>query len=1164
MTRIARCIFFALLISAITFAQPVKKEFNSLLWKISGHGLATPSYVYGSMHLTDKRLFNFSDSLYYFLEHSDGFAAELDMGVLMPEIISELNGDKDSNTPIGKLVRNEWLAPYRKKLEKILQKNIEDITVRDLQKERSKFSNQLLRKGEMPTIMDVYLFDIAKRQGKWVGGIEDFEDQRKRINKEDEIMSMVDEITGNTKDANEKIEWMIQTYLSQDLDAIDLTNEIWKGAERDILIKRNTKMARRMDSIMKLRTCLFTVGAAHLPGDSGVVKLLRDRGFIVEPVYSSRKIEPGKYVYKAREIPWVKTDINEDWYSLLMPGKSEELTMAKDNASLAARLYYDMTRMNAYFSFGFPLAAGKTNNNDSIYKALAQNFSKEGKIISEKNITVNGTPGKEFVIKSRESDLRLQAFLPPSAMVLNMMAAYKYDSLFGNDASHFFESFHILKAAPAPPTMSWKTYSFPQQAFSIKFPLPYKEGQRDITADTIWKTHMYVANNITDNISYCVMTMDAKEGYYSDSDSAYFELMKKSSLERFKKDTAEWSRVSSFKGFPSYEFGIKMKYLNENLRLKTKLVNRGSRRYYIYAAYGDEESKGPKVDSFLNAFDFLPLEVSNWEYQHSPVKDISLWSPAAIHFQRGKDSSKSNTGYIIYDSVSPATIMIYKEYLSPYSWWQNDSTFFMQQAHRFLNENEDSLRDYKLIPDDKIPQADFSIEAKGTHNLKKVRLLLNGDTLYYVFAHLPADLLQSPDYTRLFNSIDITKKKPSGYHLANKTKQILRDMETGDPTSFEEAVDGLRDADFTRSDLPQLQKALLQPYRDYNSNMLYGAHGKLINKIVSIDDGTTLPYVKNNYASLKDSTEKLKYSFLYLLLKLKTKESYGLFEELIAQSLPSGGKIETLQYALTDSLELAASIFPDMLRLSTDTGFIKVLPFVANKLLDSGLVTTTSIEPYKKNFYALTEREIKRIKFEAQEYDYRATNLIKLLSHFKEPAAYQLLQQFLYLPAISTKKNAAIALVKNSQKTDPIELEKIAKDNYYRIQLYEELKEAKQEKLFPVKYYTQKLFAQSDVCQAASDDYDADSVIFIAEKTAMFRGKQEKFYLFKVVYNYEDEESEKYLGIAGPYAKVAGKIITRSDAGGVFRDEAFDPKKINAQLKEYLKQMEEYYVEEKE
>ena len=71
-------IAFVLLFYCVSFAQ-TNKNSNTLLWRISGKGLKKPSYLFGTMHLTDKKVFQLGDSVYKALEQTDGFAAELDM-----------------------------------------------------------------------------------------------------------------------------------------------------------------------------------------------------------------------------------------------------------------------------------------------------------------------------------------------------------------------------------------------------------------------------------------------------------------------------------------------------------------------------------------------------------------------------------------------------------------------------------------------------------------------------------------------------------------------------------------------------------------------------------------------------------------------------------------------------------------------------------------------------------------------------------------------------------------------------------------------------------------------------------------------------------------------------------------------------------------------------
>lgn len=68
--------FVALLLLLIpaTFltAQPVRsgKKYPALLWEITGNGMAKPSYLFGTMHVSSKLVFHLSDSFYQDIRNS--------------------------------------------------------------------------------------------------------------------------------------------------------------------------------------------------------------------------------------------------------------------------------------------------------------------------------------------------------------------------------------------------------------------------------------------------------------------------------------------------------------------------------------------------------------------------------------------------------------------------------------------------------------------------------------------------------------------------------------------------------------------------------------------------------------------------------------------------------------------------------------------------------------------------------------------------------------------------------------------------------------------------------------------------------------------------------------------------------------------------------------
>ena len=69
------CLSVLMLVSgALLFAQ--QKKYPSLFWEITGNGLQKPSYLFGTMHVSNKMVFHLSDSFYTALQRVDVVALE--------------------------------------------------------------------------------------------------------------------------------------------------------------------------------------------------------------------------------------------------------------------------------------------------------------------------------------------------------------------------------------------------------------------------------------------------------------------------------------------------------------------------------------------------------------------------------------------------------------------------------------------------------------------------------------------------------------------------------------------------------------------------------------------------------------------------------------------------------------------------------------------------------------------------------------------------------------------------------------------------------------------------------------------------------------------------------------------------------------------------------
>jgi uncharacterized protein YbaP (TraB family) len=56
--------------------KPATKKYQSLLWEITGNGLKKPSYLFGTMHVSDKLAFHLGDSFYTALKSVQVVALE--------------------------------------------------------------------------------------------------------------------------------------------------------------------------------------------------------------------------------------------------------------------------------------------------------------------------------------------------------------------------------------------------------------------------------------------------------------------------------------------------------------------------------------------------------------------------------------------------------------------------------------------------------------------------------------------------------------------------------------------------------------------------------------------------------------------------------------------------------------------------------------------------------------------------------------------------------------------------------------------------------------------------------------------------------------------------------------------------------------------------------
>ncbi len=1142
LVRLVLCLF-ALFPFALSAQQ--KEPVNSLLWRISGNGLSKPSWLYGTIHLMDKQVFDFGDSVYAALESCEGYAMELAADTIMKAAFSKLNEEK---VLLKDALTAKEFTRIKKKLQERFSKRPETVTVKEF---RSYFINSVNKPGKdgMHTIMDAYFYDAMRRQGKWVGGVEDLTDQE-GIGEDTPLKSYIEDFLNDLRGSKQTLDKMIRIYKEEDLEAVgDLEGGAGVSMLKDsIMLRRNRKMSYRMDSLARMRSTFFAVGTGHLPGDSGVINYLRKRGFTVQPVVSSRRIHANAYHFPEKEMPWVTVAAANGHYTVQLPGQPQQMEVTEESVDM--KMYADISSNMFYLSMSLE---GKDNFNiDSLFTKMVKNLNQKATIQATRSIVMDSVAGKEVIAKGTDATYRMRCYYRAPIAYLVMVGSTMDTLIHSKDAERFFQSLVMHKWVKSG-YEAWSSFVSDRHAFSLKFPgKPVAKTDPDDGSNVITTT--YSSLDVKNDAYFQCIVQDMKKGYYLTGDTTVFGAYREfiAGCEECRLPT---HRQDTIQDYPAMWSGFMRKHANANYYNKVLSLHRGNRIYHVVVTVADSVKSRQAMKDYFSSFTFQPLKESKWSKQPAPDNSFTAWSATAITpYVDTSASADKDPWYIMYDSVAPCTYYLQKTPYQPYFWVDNDTALLRRTVNNSLNYN-DSLLSYIPVSNGDYRGAEATVSLPDNHNVKKMRLLIVGDSLFTIYGIAAPEIFATGNSQRLFKDLSITHTTPSTI-FTSKAAALLKALQTADSAQFDEAKATLNLVTFAKSDLPLLHTAMLQRYQD-SSNYI-NVNNRLFSIVASFKEESTLAYVKQAWKQLPAEKEDLRYGLLGTVAGHGTAASVALAKDLLLQHPPKEGEPYHLFNPLSDSMALVAPIFPDLLPLLKDSLAAGQIIYLAQDLLDSNLLDIREVLKYKGDLYRQADKTIKGLQANTDEPDWISNHyLIRLLTKLKEPAAYQWVRKFLLQSNQSLKYSAAIALLKAGQPVEAAQLLKLAADKEHRVDLYNDLQQLQKIALFPKQYLTQQAFAESEVYTAATDDNEVKKMTLIGERVAIYKGVRKKFFLYRVDMSYEDEKII-HLGVAGPYNLKPGALVTAASAVGIYWDKEYNAATIDADLKAFLKQYEQY------
>jgi uncharacterized protein YbaP (TraB family) len=266
---------------------------QGLLWKIET-SKAKPSYLFGTIHSEDPRVNQLPSIVRFHFEQADSFVLEVLMDI--PTILKSATamffvGEQTLDQVIGEKLFAQTMAALKD--YQMLPQTIKKM------KPWAVIATLNVPPPKTGEILDLRLYKQAMARQMPTYGLEKVEEQLdifERLSLSEQVI-LLEETLKKREQIPALFEKMHELYLKRDLTALMQFSEkyLQNGNHRhqelfDTFYKRlvddrNLLMVKRMEKHVQQGNSFIAVGALHLPGEKGLLKLLEKKGYNVSTVY---------------------------------------------------------------------------------------------------------------------------------------------------------------------------------------------------------------------------------------------------------------------------------------------------------------------------------------------------------------------------------------------------------------------------------------------------------------------------------------------------------------------------------------------------------------------------------------------------------------------------------------------------------------------------------------------------------------------------------------------------------------------------------------------------------------------------------------------------------------------------------------------------------------
>lgn len=1164
MKFLAGILALILSVSASLAADPILELdgdtaiYNSLLWEISGNGLEKPCYLYGTMHVSQKLAFHLSDSFYVALQNCDMVALELNPETWISDIVDK---ELDMHNYGGLDFFGGNNDFYRQAFAPVFPEN--EFIGAALAADNMLLNNLLYRSSgggmtefEEETYLDLYIYQTGKKLGHDIRALEKYaevmEFQRKAMQPSDEddkldTRKYLRELQREGKYPQQMLE---DAYREGDLNMVDSLSTLlnpFANWNKYMLIERNKIMAHRMDSLMATQTLFTGVGAAHLPGEDGVIDLLRERGYVLRPI--ARKIGGKSRKYEQqidrKDVPvtYQKVVGPDGLFAMKIPGEFYEMP---GTANFRQFVYPDMANGSFYTVKRIRLN-GLLRHQDMAYtksridSLLYENIP--GEILEQTDIVQNGWPAVEVHNKSRKGDhQRYRVVVTPlEVFIFKMGGTLEYVKRYGDEV---FDSIEVLvKDGSEMVEIGPKEGGFKVVLPSNPVLSRHRNGE--------FPGLEYQAST-PDGVVYTVYQRKLNDHNYIEEDLFELEQLALGLVEDEAFDTLS-TTLTTFRGCPALDA---VYYDSDSLHFVHARYFLKGENYYCLSRYSTENIP-PVV--FYKSFSFTD---THFLEALEPLEDSTLWftcnsfpeNPSAFDNMAslsgfmemdldddGVDFSPTFTEKTLVNRDTGEEVFVKAKRYGRFTTFTDLGQLWEEEM---LNLSEDSslvVTGKELSRKDSLDVLEVLLTDTNSTRGIAVYLLHHKDKLFTLKSTIDTAHGPGPFFNEVVESFELRPDTAEVISVFDdKVELFFRYLSEGDSASVAESFDHMYELSFDERHFDRLVNLTLEfPFEHQDSD----DRADMVDEVGLIDTDRSLAFIKSFYLEHQD-VSALQLACLRALARMRSEESFALMAELLTENTPIPGSdygLYSVYNPLRDTLELVPGIFDDIMALSVIDEYEGHNMRLAARLMNEDIIKPRDLKKYRKGYTLQARIELKRQRADEEgdddgylnkdkrygDVNYDLVNYARILHPWcdKDPQVRD------YIDGVLNTKNnflhirMSTLLASKGKTVNDTVWEHFAENHRTRFYLYETLERANLLSKFPEKYLTQESMVEACLWDDYTFESDTADVAFLRKEYVDAKGEEAGlYYFFKGTKKDYRDEKDWYLYVVGPQPQDLSRV----------------------------------------